>query len=106
MHTSGARAPTFSLRPRLDPLGQQLVRQVLPVAKAAALALAPGKDSTIGGDGKAVHDTSRHGDDALASEGLDLLRQQLVLLVAVAQLATGSFPSLAPAPDGAAGGEG
>ena len=31
-HTSGARAPTFSLSPRLDPLGQQLVRQVLSVA--------------------------------------------------------------------------
>ena len=46
--------------------------------------------------------SSRHGDDALVSKGLDLLGQQLVLLVAVAQLATGST---APAPD-AVGGEG
>ena len=47
--------------------------------------------------------SSRHGDDALASEGLDLLGQQLVLLVTVAQHAAASK---APAPDGSVGGEG
>jgi len=31
-----------------------------------------------------VRGSSRHSDDAPASEGLDLLRQQLILLVAVA----------------------
>ena len=42
--------------------------------------------------------SSRHSDDALASEGLDLLGQRLVLPVAVAQLASAST---APAPGGA-----
>ena len=37
---------SLPLRPSLDLLGQQLVRQVLSVAKAAALALAPGKDGS------------------------------------------------------------
>ena len=46
--------------------------------------------------------SSRDSDDALASEGLDLLWQQLALLVAVAQLAKASH---APAPDRAVGGE-
>ena len=46
---------------------------------------------------------SRHSDNVLPRERLDLLRQQLVLLVAVAQLAKASP---APAPDGAVGGEG
>ena len=47
--------------------------------------------------------SSRHSDDALASKGLDLLRQQLVLRVALAQLA--KAPK-APTPEGAVGGEG
>ena len=47
--------------------------------------------------------SSRRSDDALPSKGLDLLGQQLVLLVAVAQLAQ---LSPAPAPDSAVGGEG
>jgi len=47
---------------------------------------------------------SRHSDNALASQRLDLLRLPLVLLpVAVAQRAPASF---APAPDGAVGGDG
>ena len=45
----------------------------------------------------------RHSDDALISKGLDLLWPQLVLLVAVAQPAQGSH---APAPNGAAAGDG
>ena len=68
-------------------LGQQLVRQVLPVAKAADLALAPGKEGAAGGDSEAVRGSSRQSDDALASQGLDLLRQQLILLVAVGPVA-------------------
>ena len=47
--------------------------------------------------------SSRHSDDTLASNGHDLLGQQLALLVAVAQLAS---PSPAPAPDSSVGGEG
>ena len=47
--------------------------------------------------------SSRHHDDTLPLKGLDLLRQKLVLLVAVAQLARGS---IAPAPESAVGGEG
>jgi len=64
---------------------------------------APGKDGSVGGDGQAVVLSSRHGDDALVSKGLDLLRQQLALLVAVAQPA---IASIAPAPHGSVGGEG
>ena len=66
-------------------------------------ALAPGKDGVVGGEGKVVGCSSRHSDDSLVSKCLDLLRQQLVLPVAVAQPATGST---APAPDGSVGGEG
>ena len=56
------------------------------MAQAAVLALAPGKDGAAGGDGEAVVLSSRHSDDALASQRLDLLRLPLVLCVAVAQL--------------------
>ena len=66
-------------------------------------ALAPRENGAVGGDGDAVVQSSRCSDDVLASKGLDLLRQQLALLVAVAQLATGS---LAPAPGGSVGVEG
>ena len=45
----------------------------------------------------------RHSDDALASKGLDLIGQQPVVRVAVAQLAK---VAPAPAPDGTVGGEG
>ena len=47
--------------------------------------------------------SSRHSDDALACQGLDLLRLRLVLLVAVAQAAVAS---IAPAPNGVVGGDG
>ena len=47
--------------------------------------------------------SSRHSDDTPPSQCLDLLRQQLLLLVAVAQLAVAS---IAPAPDGSVGGDG
>ena len=53
------------------------------MAKAAARAPPPGKDSTVGDYGKAVRDSSRHGDDALASEGLDLRRRCIGLEGAV-----------------------
>ena len=66
-------------------------------------ALTPGKDGAVGRDGDAVDASSRHGDDALARKGIDLLGQQLVVPVAVAQLAC---CSIAPAPGGAIGGEG
>ena len=65
--------------------------------------IAPAPDGSVGGDGDAVHPPSGHSDAALPSQGLDLLGQQLVLLVAVAQLA---IASPAPAPDGAVGGAG
>jgi len=47
--------------------------------------------------------SSRHSDDALPSEGLDLLGQPLVLRVAVAQ---STRVSPAPAPGGSVGGDG
>ena len=63
------------------------------------LAVAPGKDRAVGGEGEAVGDPSRHSDDAPASKGLDLLRQQPVdLLVAVS---AGGTHSLAITTDGA-----
>ena len=86
----------------LDLLGQQLV-PLVAVAQPAIGSIAPAPDTAAGGEGEAVPSSSRHSDDALASKGLDLLGQLLALLVAVAQLA---FPSIAPAPDGAVGGEG
>ena len=78
---------------------------MLPVAVAqpAIGSKAPAPDSSVGGDGEAVPTSRRHSDDALASKGLDLLRQQLVLLVAVAQPARASK---APAPERAVNGEG
>jgi len=86
----------------LDLLGQLLL---LPVAvtQSAIASKAPAPDSAVGSESEAVECSGRHSDDALASKGLDLLRQEPVLLVAVAQLAK---VSTAPAPDGAVGGEG
>ena len=73
------------------------------VAQPARVAIAPAPEGAVGGEGQAVEGSSRHSDDALANKGLDLLRQLLALLVAVAQPA---LASIAPAPDGAVGGEG
>jgi len=88
---------------RLNLLRQQLVLLVA-VAQLARVSPAPAPEGAVGGEGEAVAAaSSRHGDDALASKGLDLLWQQLVLLVAVAQLAK---VSTTPAPDAAVGGEG
>jgi len=89
-------------RQQLDLLGQQLALLVA-VAKLAPVSTAPAPDSAVGGGGEAVGSSSRHSDDALASKGLDLLGQQLVLLVAVAQAAVAS---MAPAPESADGGDG
>ena len=66
-------------------------------------ALAPGKDRAVGGESETVRHSSRRSEDTLVSKGLDLLRKQLLLQVAVAQLAR---VSKAPAPEGAVGGEG
>ena len=68
----------------LDLLGQQLALLVA-VAQAAPLSPAPAPDGTVGSDGEAVNPSSRDSDDAPASKGLDLLGQQLVLLITVAQ---------------------
>ena len=47
-------------------------------------ALAPGKDGAVSGDGEAVAAASRHSDDALPSQGLNLVRQQPVTGVVAA----------------------
>ena len=73
------------------------------MAQPAVLAVAPAPEETVAGEGEAVRESRRDSDDALASQGLDLLGQQLPLRVAVAQLAK---ESTAPAPDSAVGGEG
>ena len=72
------------------------------VAQPATGSIAPATDAAVGGDGEVVEASSRHSDDALASQGLDLLRLPLALLATVAQLAKAS---IAPAPD-AVGGDG
>ena len=80
----------------LNLLGQRL-ELLVAVAKLAKGSIAPAPDGAVGGEGEAVDTSSRHSDDALPSKGLDLLRQQLVLLLAVAQLTCGSkapVPSL------------
>ena len=73
---------------KLDKVRALLLRQQLvllvTVAQPAKVAPAPAPDSAIGGDGEAVAGSSRRSDDALASKGLDLLRQQLANPVAVA----------------------
>eukprot|EP00312_Isochrysidales_sp_CCMP1244_P031206 CAMPEP_0202802434 /NCGR_PEP_ID=MMETSP1388-20130828/102636_1 /ASSEMBLY_ACC=CAM_ASM_000864 /TAXON_ID=37098 /ORGANISM="Isochrysis sp, Strain CCMP1244" /LENGTH=209 /DNA_ID=CAMNT_0049472425 /DNA_START=165 /DNA_END=793 /DNA_ORIENTATION=- len=86
----------------LDLLGQQLALLVA-VAQPAIGSTTPAPDGAIGGEGEVVVASSRHSEDALASKGLDFLGQQLVLRVAVAQLACASP---APAPEAAVGGEG
>ena len=85
----------------LDLLGQQMALLVA-VAQLAVVSVAPAPDGAVSGDGEAVAASCRRSNDALSGEGLDLLRQQLVLLVAVAQLA---LPSIAPAPDSSVSGE-
>ena len=70
----------------LDLFGQQLTLLVA-VAQLACGSMAPAPEGAASGEGEAVIQPSRQSDDAPASEGLDLLGQQLVLLVAVAQLA-------------------
>ena len=63
--TELACGQTFSLppprRPRLDLLGQQLVRQVLSVAQAAAFAQSPSINSVVGGEGE--YGCLGHGED-------------------------------------------
>ena len=66
-------------------LGGQQLALLVAVAQPAKGFTAPAPDSSVGSEGEAVRECSRHSDDALASKGLDLLGQQLDLLVAVAQ---------------------
>jgi len=61
------------------------------VAQLAKGSKAPAPGGSVGGEGEAAVLSSRHSDDALASEGFDLLRLQLGLQVAVAQLAKASM---------------
>ena len=95
-NTPADTATTRWLAKRRPLLGQQLALLVA-VAQHAKGSTAPAPEGAVGGDGEAVTISSRDSDDALASKGLELLGQQLVLLVAVAT---------APAPDGAVGGGG
>ena len=69
-----------------DLLGQQLVLSVA-VAQLAEATVAPAPDTAVGGEGEAVTSSRRDRDDAPPSQGLDLLRQQLQLQLAVAQMA-------------------
>ena len=62
-----------------------------------------GQEDSPDYEGEAVVPSSRHSDDTLATKGLDLLRQQLVLPVAVAPPA---IASMAPGKDSSVGGEG
>ena len=59
----------------LDLLGQPLLVLLVAVAQLGVASIAPAPDSAVGGEGEAVEDPSGHSDDALASKGLDLLRQ-------------------------------
>ena len=81
----------------LDLLGQQLTL-LIAVAQAEKHSIAPAPEGAVGGGGEAVSEYRRHSDDALASKCLDLLGQQLVLLVAVAQQATSPSPQLQTPP--------
>jgi len=100
--TASSRHSNDTVPPQgLDLLRQQLVLHV--AVEPACPSIAPAPDAAVGGDGDAVEYSSRHSDDALVSQGLNLLGQQLALLVAVAQAA---LPSTAPAPDAAVSGDG
>ena len=56
----------------LDLLGPQLV-PVVAVAQLAIVSTAPAPNSAVGGEGEAVEGSSRHSDDAPASQRLHLL---------------------------------
>ena len=68
----------------LDYPRQQLALLVA-VAEIAHTSIAPAPDAAAGGECEAVFASSRDSDDVQASKGVDLLRQYLVLHVAVAQ---------------------
>ena len=59
---------------------QQLV-VLVAVAQLACGSTAPVLDGAVGGDGEVVVASGRHSDDALVSQGFDLLGQQLLLRV-------------------------
>ena len=73
---SPADTTTTLAREGLDLLWQQLALLVA-VAQPAKESTAPAPGGAVGGDGEAVAASSRHSDDALPSEGLDLLRLPL-----------------------------
>jgi len=52
----------------LDLLGQQL-GLLVAVAQPAKVSIAPAADGAVGGEGDVVRTSSRHSDDALASQG-------------------------------------
>jgi len=85
----------------LNLLRQQLALRVA-VAQRAMASIAPAPEGAVSGEGEAVGVTSRSSNEALASQGLDLVGQQMVLRVAVSQPAP---VSSAPAPEGAVGGD-
>ena len=68
----------------LDLLGQQLPQRLVAVAQDARDSTAAAPHGTVGGEGEAMAGCSRHCDDTLVNQSLDLLRLLLVLLVAVA----------------------
>ena len=57
------------------------------MAQLAFPSIAPAKGGAVSSEGEVVQTSSRHSDDALTCKGLNLLRQQLALRVAVAQRA-------------------
>ena len=56
----------------IDLLRQHLVLRAA-VAQPAIGSMAPAPNGSVGGEGEAVVQPSRHSDDALISKGLDLL---------------------------------
>ena len=85
MHISSRHSDAALASKGLDLLRQQL-GLLVAVAQPAMPSPALAPDAAVSSDGEAVSDPSRDSDDALASQALDLLRQQLVLRVAVARV--------------------
>ena len=67
-------------------LWQQVV-QVVVVAQAAEACIAPAPESAVGGDGEAVGASSRHSNDMLPFQGLDLAGPRSVSFGSVAEAA-------------------
>ena len=67
-------------------LGQQVV-QLVAVAQAAKACIAPAPESAVGGEGEAVGASSRHSNDMLPFQGLDLAGFRSVSFSSVAEAA-------------------